>query len=370
MIHICNNFISSKVHLKLIEQMAKTEIQYVVVPVRKEEDVGVNQPDNKEIKVIYLKYNNILKFFPIIKALCISVLVIFSIFKRFGSDKASGNFILAHNLWSDGVPAFFCAVVFRTKYSLVVRNTDINIFLPKLFHARWFIALMIKKCAALIFISEAHKKRFLENWPKLFRCAVVVSVIPNGIEMFWRKRAFKVSRIGDRPNKIAYIGRFDKNKNIKNLFNAVVRINNRYPCELILIGGTEGQFRDVCKIRGELPVWVTIREWISEKEQLAEALSQCRVFAMPSYRETFGLVYIEALSCGCAILHSKNEGIDGVFDEDFVCRVDPYDVNDIAVQLDFLLNKFPYGLERRDVIRVTERFDWQKVSEKYMEVIR
>ena len=35
-------------------------------------------------------------------------------------------------------------------------------------------------------------------------------------------------------------------------------------------------------------------------------------FAMASSPETFGLTYLEAMACGCYVIGSKGEGIDGV----------------------------------------------------------
>ena len=39
---------------------------------------------------------------------------------------------------------------------------------------------------------------------------------------------------------------------------------------------------------------------------------------MPSSNETFGLVFIEALSQSLPIIYTKGEGIDGYFKDDFI----------------------------------------------------
>lgn len=52
------------------------------------------------------------------------------------------------------------------------------------------------------------------------------------------------------------------------------------------------------------------------KKQLREAFSISDIFVMPSKPETFGLVYVEALSQGLPILYAKGEGFDGYFDEE------------------------------------------------------
>ena len=44
-------------------------------------------------------------------------------------------------------------------------------------------------------------------------------------------------------------------------------------------------------------------------------MKEHQIFAMPSFNETFGLVYIEALSQNLPILYTKSEGIYKYFEE-------------------------------------------------------
>ena len=47
---------------------------------------------------------------------------------------------------------------------------------------------------------------------------------------------------------------------------------------------------------------------------MKDIYSRCSVFAMPSYHETFGLVYIEALTQHLAIVYTKGQGVVGMLD--------------------------------------------------------
>lgn len=44
-------------------------------------------------------------------------------------------------------------------------------------------------------------------------------------------------------------------------------------------------------------------------------LRRSAIFALPSYQETFGLVYLEAAAAGCALIGRAGEGVAGVFPE-------------------------------------------------------
>lgn len=53
------------------------------------------------------------------------------------------------------------------------------------------------------------------------------------------------------------------------------------------------------------------------------------IFVMVSHSETFGLVYIEALSQGLPILYTRGQGIDGTLKEKIGEAADSYDENSI-----------------------------------------
>ena len=372
MIHVSNNYISSSVHRSLIFRLAEDERQFVFVPIRTERDRNINFLNHENVKITYLAYPDFIKYLPVFKVLFISIIVFLAIRKiENGGEVLKARPILGHNFWSDGVPAFFCAFYLKSKFCLVVRNTDINRFIPKLKYARPLMKLIIKKSSRLVFVSEAHRARLREHWPRLYNAARRVQVIPNGVEDSWIDHVRKVgSGYGEeRPMSVAYLGKFNQNKNLKNLYLALSEINARFFCKLILVGGNEGELKDLCGISGSIPDWLEVKQWMGDQAEVAALLSNVRVFAMPSFRETFGLVFIEALCCGCSIVHSKGEGIDGFFNEKFVRGVDPSSVREIESAIDDLLHQFPSGVGTGDVRRVTSRFDWSKVANDYREAL-
>ena len=63
-------------------------------------------------------------------------------------------------------------------------------------------------------------------------------------------------------------------------------------------------------------------------------------FLLPSFQETFGMVYFEAIFAGIPVLHSKGTGIDGYFNNKQIsCRVDHKSINAIADSILALYNK-------------------------------
>jgi glycosyltransferase involved in cell wall biosynthesis len=103
---------------------------------------------------------------------------------------------------------------------------------------------------------------------------------------------------------------------------------------------------------------------IEDWQILASVYRQHDLFALPSFHESFGLVYIEALSQGLPIVHSRYEGPCGFFPEGTVAEsVDPTDPEGIASAIDRLFRRrVEIHKECRDQAR---KFVWSKVAAAY-----
>ena len=71
-------------------------------------------------------------------------------------------------------------------------------------------------------------------------------------------------------------------------------------------------------------------------EQLQQLFRDCRLFAMPSFGEGFGVVYLEAMECGCVPLGSTLDAAPEVIGDGGVC-LDPNDLPRLENQIIDLL---------------------------------
>jgi glycosyltransferase involved in cell wall biosynthesis len=71
--------------------------------------------------------------------------------------------------------------------------------------------------------------------------------------------------------------------------------------KIIADAGAEG----VVTLRGPLP-----------NERFSEVLNDHVAFVMPTRRETFGMVFVEALFAGLPLLHTRGWGVDGFLEDD------------------------------------------------------
>ena len=90
---------------------------------------------------------------------------------------------------------------------------------------------------------------------------------------------------------------------------------------------------------------VTLAGFIPDTE-LCDHYNLCDVFAMPSKREGFGIVYLEAMACGKPCVGGNKDGaVDALVHGELGVLVDPDDLNEIAqVLVQLLQGKYPNSL--------------------------
>lgn len=367
MIHIVNNFVSSTVHASLISALSRTiDKQVVIIPIRDHAQKGMNSQDLDNVQIKYVCFrNNIIRYFPLLKVLFLSLRV--NIFLRsINNSRVFGKRIdvIAHNFWSDGMLAFLNSFFIPMRYMMVVRNTDINYFISRLPHYRWLMKLAIKRSEGLSFVSKSHYLRFKSRWPSLLDCARKVEIIPNAISDWWLDRILKEPQ--SRGKQACFVGKFDANKNLVNLVKAAQLLHDVMPdFKLVVVGGSEEEFLGVTRL-GSVPKCVEIPGKLP-REALLNVYSSSRLFVMPSFTETFGLVYLEALSRGCSVICSSGEGIDGMWDQPFIRSVDPNSVSELARAMLELINGFPDGVPVSWSVTEISKFGWVRVADRYLE---
>lgn len=364
--HICNNYVSSLVHRNIVEKLSFEETvssQYVFIPIKDLSQENLNKLDNARVLFEYAYCNfNILRYFPLLKVLTISTVFLIK------TRSKSFDHILAHNMWTDGIPALLSNIFFKTNFSLVIRNTDLNVFITKLIHYRWLMKLQISRSNTLIFISESYRKNMEDNFKELYLKANKIKVISNAVDDFWiENNILTDTEKVIREDVLLYVGGFNKNKNLKGIVLSAIKSKEKFPgLKLLLVGGTSDELREITGI-DNIPFFIEVLGRVNSKYDLLNLYRSAKVFMMPSFFETFGLVYIEALLQGCSIIHSKGQGIDGLIKHESISPVNPNSIDEMSTTIDYLLNNFKQnGLDNEFYEYLIENFNWHKVANDYL----
>ena len=255
-------------------------------------------------------------------------------------------------------------------YLATVRGADVMFYAKKMPHL-WLKGInVIRHSGSIVCVTPSIKSRLLSMWfHRGVRSILNTSeVINNGIDNIWLNDISVQPKPIGSPIRVLYIGRFDSNKNVKRLVDAILTVKNKYPIRLTLIGGKGEEQDAVLKAVSEYPDNIEFRGAIYDKEELKKIVRKCDIFAMVSHSETFGLVYAECLTQGLPILYSIGTGFDGVFAQGEVgFGVDSYSKESIVNGLCYIFEH--YTVMRQNIERVNfERFSWVDISQKYREI--
>src|SRR5690606_34369935 len=95
------------------------------------------------------------------------------------------------------------------------------------------------------------------------------------------------------------------------------------------------------------------------------------IFMMPSVPETFGIVYLEALSQGLPIIFAKGQGFDGYYNEKNIgFGVDAKNINDIALKTELIINNYEIMSKNVRDLNLVDDFSWEKIAEKYYKIYK
>ena len=261
-------------------------------------------------------------------------------------------------------------------YVVAVRGTDSSLYFKYMFHL-WLKAKEILSQAKRIFFISPNLSHKTYNHLCLRFCAGLFKsksvVIPNGIDRFWldnyRKIQVRNNNALKRSFEFLFIGRLDKNKNIKNTIKAFLQIQRDYPNYNLsfTIVGENGYYGDYVKSIICSNSNINYLGPIYDKMQLLKCMRINKAFIMVSHSETFGLVYIEALSQGLPIVFTKNQGIDGCFTNNKIGeRVNSKSIKSIAQGMNRIIENYEsYNLIESDL----SSFSWENVALQYLKNI-
>lgn len=360
-LQIANDFCHTKVHVNLFKTLDNLGVnQTIFNPVRDASLVGNNAFEGKNTEIVYAHVVKPWhKYFYHYKR--------WYVFRQMLKRIDCSQFSICHasTLLTDGGLAYLLWKKYKVPYVVAVRNTDINGFMDRAPHTHRDARNILLHAERIFFISEGLKQKFeghkaVKSIIPLIKDKFVL--LPNGIEDVFLDN---VSTEINTSHKIVYVGDFSDNKNVVRLVKAVLELRKKKGFEdtkLTVIGGGKADNADTERIIAENPDAVNYLGKIYDKNELIQQFRQHSVFAMPSIHETFGLVYIEALSQNLACLYTKGQGIDGLFDETIGISVDPKSVDEIKDALEELLkNRKNYGNQHVDF----SQFRWKLIGEKY-----
>ena len=244
----------------------------------------------------------------------------------------------------------------------------------------WAEKASIEGAAAVITVSEGMREDVLSSYPAVDPAKI--HVIYNGLdaEQYAPDPATDViERYGvdtSRPS-VVFVGRITRQKGVPVLLRAAAHLDP--DVQLVLCAGAPDTPELGAEVAGLVEELRKTRSgviWLSgmlSKREVIQLLSHSTLFACPSVYEPLGIVNLEAMACGTAVVASKVGGIpEVVADGETGLLVPPDDPTALAESIN-ALTRDPdraksMGSAGRD--RAQTLFDWGKIAEQTAELYR
>ncbi|WP_433584189.1 glycogen synthase [Microbacterium hydrocarbonoxydans] len=192
--------------------------------------------------------------------------------------------------------------------------------------------LAYENAAAVIAVSAGMRNDILRSYPNVDPAKV--RVIHNGIDVErWRpvRNPEFLASIGMDPNRpsVVFVGRITRQKGLPYLLQAASRLPA--DVQLILCAGAPDTPEIMAEVQEGVRLLQQTRDgviWIERmlpRDELSAILTAATTFVCPSVYEPLGIVNLEAMACGAAVVGTATGGIPEVVADGVTGRLVPID---------------------------------------------
>jgi glycosyltransferase involved in cell wall biosynthesis len=269
----------------------------------------------------------------------------------------------AHYLLPDGYLSYMAKELYGIPYVVTVRQGDLNKMgeLERDSVLRHRYEKVLWNADAVIALSAVHKTALADM-------GVCATLIPHAVD---RRALNAVERRGeaDKCVRIITVANLIERKNVDWCLRALQEYRGSVEVQYSIVGDGP-QAQKLRKIEIQNPN-VTVRFLGRiDYRQVLKMYARHDLFVLPSFKETFGMVYLEAIGSGCATLALRGTGIDGLFN-DGVEAIYAKPLYEEFRQIFWNIIESPdlrKILSVNGMTRVRDQFCWDAITPKYIEL--
>lgn len=278
----------------------------------------------------------------------------------------SPDIIHAHFVFPDSIIALQIKKEFSIPYVITVRASDIRLF-ENVGHTTntWKKGITVLKNADQILCLNKGTKNKIQSFGFEY-----LTIIPHGI------KSSEIISETSPENKITK-EQTDNSITIISVGNAIAIKQIDWVIQAVL--EYRGLKNVTLKIIGDGPMTYELKRLATNdsriefygnlpREEVLLAMEKSHIFALPSYKESFGLVYLEAAAKKNAIIGFREEGVWGIFEEGKeALYVSNY--SEFKEKLFFLISQDkPRNLLASAAHKKAKSFIWDNIEKMYIDI--
>jgi Glycosyltransferase len=289
--------------------------------------------------------------------------------------------IHAHVAHPDGAAAIKFGLKYNIPVVVTIHGQDFAYTLNRSRACAESVRATLKDAAGVILVSEKLKNQYgLENWADQL---TKYKVIYNGVDLDdvvqdpEPELTLNSNQEASR-HRLLSVGFLRPDKGHAVVLKALPELIREFPdLEYRIVGdGSERQTLEALTLELGIGSHVAFLGSLPHHDAMRQ-MAQCDVFVLPSWKEAFGVVYLEGMAHGKPIIGTIGEGIAEILaQEDVGLAVPPKDVAALTKALQELLRNperaKEMGARGKDLInrKFTWQYNAQQTLEVYREVIR
>ena len=308
---------------------------------------------------------------------------------------AAGASVVHSHTWYTGMAGHLAAMLHAVPHVLTAHSLEpMRPWKAEQLGGGYQVSLWVEKTAveaadAVIAVSAGMRQDVLTAYPALDPSRV--HVVKNGVDTaVWHPtppdpEESVLAELGVDPSRpmVAFVGRITRQKGVPHLIAAAHRFDPSV--QLVLCAGAPDTPEIAAEVRtavDELAATRTGVFWVRDflpVHEISEILSAATAFVCPSVYEPLGIVNLEAMACGTAVVASDVGGIPEVVDDGVTGTLVHHDPNDprgfeadLAEAVNALVEDpakaARYGAAGRQ--RCIDEFSWARIAEQTVEIYR
>lgn len=198
-----------------------------------------------------------------------------------------------------------------------------------------------------------------------------ISVLPSGIDV---KEIDSVKKQKKSGNTILYVGRLSPQKDVSTLIKAFSMLGKNYKLKILGEGSEKPCLQSLCKKLG-IDERVLFLEPHKYHKDMVKEIKSATALAMPSIRECFGIVPLEAMAAGTPVVSTSTDGpMDYIKSGHNGFLTEIGNANEMARRLDELLgSKALQKKFQKNGRKTAEQYDWEiivkRIADVYKEIL-